>query len=189
VIGLVDRVLAVVAMLVAIRPLMRGALGSRSHLSWKRCVVLLAGGCGALLGVVGLLVVRAHLLGDPQFLPTALGATLVFFGGMLGVSTLMAGRGPTGLSEDAAIRYVTQAGAMFLYLAAPAVTLGLLGLTRLLRATAPWTVAPSQRWAPILEGVLLLVLVAVPRDETVGGLRFVADIRVGSLGSFGVRPG
>lgn len=179
--GLVDRVLAAAAMLVAIRPLMRGALGSRSHLSWKRCVVLIGGGLTALLGVVGLLVVRTVFLGEQQFLPTAFGATLTFFGGMLGVSTLMAGRGEKGLSEDAAIRYVTQAAAMFLYLAAPRVTLGLLGLTRLLRATVPWSVTTHPRWAPIFEGVVLLALVAVPRDETIGGLRFVADFRVGSL--------
>jgi hypothetical protein len=175
--GLVDRVLAAAAMLVAIRPLMRGALGSRSHLSWKRCVVLAGGGTTALLGVVGLLVVRAHFLDEPQFLPTLLGTALTFTGGMLGVSTLMAGRGPKGLSEDAAIRYVTQAAAMFLYLAAPRATLALLGLTRLLRATAPWSVAGPPRWAPIIEGLALLALVAVPRDETLGGLRFVADLR------------
>ena len=175
--GLVDRVLAAAAMLVAIRPLMRGALGSRSHLSWKRCVVLVGGGTTALLGVVGLLVVRARFLDEPQFLPTLLGTALTFTGGMLGVSTLMAGRGPRGLSEDAAIRYVTQAAAMFLYLAAPRATLALLGLTRLLRATAPWSVAAQPRWAPVIEGLALLALVAVPRDETLGGLRFVADLR------------
>ena len=175
--GLVDRVLAAAAMLVAIRPLMRGALGSRSHLSWKRCVVLAGGGTTALLGVVGLLVVRARFLDEPQFLPTLLGTALTFTGGMLGVSTLMAGRGPRGLSEDAAIRYVTQAAAMFLYLAAPRATLALLGLTRLLRATAPWSVAAQPRWAPVIEGLALLALVAVPRDETLGGLRFVADLR------------
>jgi hypothetical protein len=184
--GLVDRVLAATAMLVAIRPLMRGALGSRSHLSWKRCVVLVGGGLTALLGVVGLLVVRARFLGEPQFLPTTLGATLTFSGGMLGVATLMAGRGPKGLSEDAAIRYVTQAAAMFLYLAAPRLTLALLGLTRLLRATVPWSLTAQPRWAPIIEGLVLLALVAVPRDETIGGLRFVADFRVGGLAA---RPG
>jgi len=177
--GLVDRVLAAVALLVAIRPLMRGALGSRSHLSWKRCVVLAGGGLTALLGVVGLLVVRARFLGEPQYLPSLPGSVLTVAGGMLGVATLMAGRGPIGLSEDAAIRYVTQAAAMFAYLAAPRAALALLGLTRLLRATVPWSVTARPRWASIIEGVVLLALVAVPRDPTIGGLRFVADFRVG----------
>jgi len=50
----------------------------------------------------------------------------------------------------------------------------------------PWSLTAQPRWAPIIEGLVLLALVAVPRDETIGGLRFVADFRVGGLAA---RPG
>jgi hypothetical protein len=168
--GLVDRGLAVLAMLVSIRPLLRGALGGRSHVSWKRGVVLVGAGLAALVGVVGLLALRARLLDDPFFLPTWFGGTLAWFGGMLGVAMLIASRPPEGLSEDTAIRYATQAAAMCLYVAAPQLTLVLLGLTRLLRASLPWTVS-ERRWLRLVEGLALLALSAVPREPTLGGLR------------------
>ena len=110
--GLPDRVLAVAAMLVSIRPLLRGTLGARSHLSWKRAVVLLAGGTLAWVGAVGLLAVKAKLLGGPFYVTTWLGGTLAFFGGALGVATLLAGRGPDGMTEESAIDWATQAAAM-----------------------------------------------------------------------------
>jgi hypothetical protein len=178
--GLVDRVLAVTAMLVSIRPLLRGTLGSRSHISWKRAVVLLCGGVSALVAVVGLLAVRAKFLGGPFYLPTELGSALAFFGGMLAVSTLIAGRGENGLTEDAAIRYATQAAAMVLYVAAPHAALALLGATLLLRALVPWTVG-QRRWLAVLQGLALLLLIAVPRDPLLGGLR----VPFASLGEVG----
>jgi hypothetical protein len=169
--GLVDRLLAVAAMLTAIRPLLHGSVGPRSHVSWKRCLVLLAGGLAALLGVVGLLLVWALLLGRTLYAPTWLGGTLAAFGGMLGVATLIVRRGADGLTEDAAIRYATQAAAMCLYLAAPHLALLGLGLTRTLRALLPWTVT-QHRWLHVAEGLVLISLIFVPRDETLGGLRF-----------------
>ncbi|HTE06197.1 MAG TPA: hypothetical protein VK824_08375 [Planctomycetota bacterium] len=171
--GIIDRVLAVVAMLVAIRPLLAGSLGSRSHLSWKRSVVLLFGGGSALVGAVGLLALRNVLFGEHFYLPSWLGGTLAFFGGMLGVSTLIAGRGPNGLSEDSALRSATQAVAMVLYVAAPRPTLALLGLTRLLRSALPWTVSEKRGWR-VVEGLVLLALCLIPRDESLGGLRVLA---------------
>jgi hypothetical protein len=169
--GLVDRLLAVAAMLTAIRPLLHAAVGPRSHVSWRRCLVLLTGGLAALLGAVGLLLVWALLLGLPLYAPTWLGGTLAVFGGTLGVATLIVRRGTDGLTEDAAIRYATQAVAMCLYLAAPRVALLGLGLTRTLRALLPWTVT-DRRWLRAAEGVVMLLLVFVPRDATLGGLRF-----------------
>lgn len=169
--GLVDRLLAVAAMLSAIRPLLHGAVGPRSHVSPKRCLVLLGGGLAALLCAVGLLLVWALLLDRPLYAPSWLGGTLAVFGGMLGVATLIVRRGPGGLTEDAAIRYATQAAAMCLYLAAPHVALLGLGATRTLRALLPWTVA-EHRWLRIVEGVALIALVFVARDATLGGLRF-----------------
>ncbi|MHC5209394.1 MAG: hypothetical protein ACYTG2_01590 [Planctomycetota bacterium] len=177
-IGLVDRLLAVAAMLTAIRPLLHGSVGPRSHVSWKRCLVLLAGGVSALLGVVGLLLVWALLLDRPLYAPSWFGGTLAVFGGMLGVATLIVRRGPDGLSEDAAIRYATQAVAMCLYLAAPRVALLGLGLTRALRAVLPWTVT-EHRWVRLAEGVILIALILVARDATLGGLRFQVQGLVG----------
>ena len=169
--GFLDRILAVGAMLVSIRPLLRGALGARSHVSWKRAVVLAAGGLAALVGVLGLLAIRARLLGGPFYVPTWFGGTLAAFGGMLGVSTLVARRGPAGLSEDQAIRFAVQAAAMSLYLAAPGVALAFLGGTRLLRALLPWT-SGGRRWPRAVEGLVLLGLAFVPRtDAALGGLR------------------
>ncbi len=168
--GLADRLLAVAAMLATIRPLLRGGLGSRSHLSWKRAVVLACGGSAALVTVVGLLALHARLFGGPFFLPTWLGGTLAFFGGMLAVSALIAGRGETGLTEDAAIRCAIQAAAMVLYLAAPRAALVLIGGTLLLRALLPWT-TERRRWPAVLQGAVLLALVAVPREPLLGGLR------------------
>jgi len=171
--GIVDRALAVLAMLVSIRPLLAGSLGNRSHLSWKRSVVLLFGGGSALVGAVGLLALRNVIFGEPFYLPSLLGGTLAFFGGMLGVSTLIAGRGPTGLSEDSALRSATQAVAMVLYVAAPRPALALLGATRLLRSALPWTVSERRGWR-IVEGLALLALCFVPRDASLGGLRVLA---------------
>jgi hypothetical protein len=53
--------------------------------------------------------------------------------------------------------------------------LGLLGTTRLLRATLPWTVTRG-RWWRALEGLAVLALMAVPRDGEVGGLRVATDL-------------
>lgn len=172
--GLADRMLAVIAMLVAIRPLLRGSLGERSHISVKRAVVLLWGGLTALVGVVGLLALRTQLLGEPFYLPTWMGGCLAFFGGMLGVSTLMARRNSSGgLTEDHAIRYATQAAAMSIYVATPIGALLLLGVTRTARSAMPWTVS-QHRWLRLAEGLLLLGLCLVPREPTLGGLRALA---------------
>jgi hypothetical protein len=176
--GLVDRVLIVAAMLSAIRPLLHGAVGPRSRISWKRCLVLLSGGLAALLGLVGLLLVLALLFDRPLYAPTWLGGTLAVFGGMLGVATLIVRRGADGLSEDGAIRYATQAVAMCIYVGAPHVALLGLGLTRMLRAVMPWTVT-QQRWLRVAEGLALLALIFVSRDETLGGLRFQVQGFVG----------
>lgn len=169
--GLLDRLLAVLAMLTAIRPLLAGALGARSHLSWKRGVVLTAGGTLAWVGAVGLLAVRAKLWETTFDVTTWLGATLAFFGGALGVATLLAGRGEHGLTEEAAIDWATQAAAMSIYVAAPRSALALLAGTRLLRALPPGQ--PSRRRAQLLiVGVLLAVTALLPRtDPTLGGLR------------------
>ena len=170
--GLPDRVLAVAAMLISIRPLLRGTLGSRSHLSWKRAVVLLAGGTMAWVGAVGLLAVRAKLSHHGTFFVTTwLGGTLAFFGGALGVATLLAGRGPEGMTEESAIDWATQAAAMSIYVAAPQPALGLLALSRLLRALPP-SLPRRRRTLLLLTGLLFVLLALVPRtDPTLGGLR------------------
>jgi hypothetical protein len=169
--GLPDKVLAVAAMLLAIRPLLRGTLGSRSHLSWKRAVVLLAGGTMAWVGAVGLLAVKARLLGGPFYVTTWLGGTLAFFGGALGVATLLAGRGPEGMTEEAAIDWATQAAAMSVYVAAPQPALALLAITRLLRALPP-SLPRRRRALLLITGLLCVGLALVPRsDPTLGGLR------------------
>ena len=41
----------------------------------------------------------------------------------------------------------------------------------MLRAVMPWTVT-QQRWLHVAEGLALLALIFVSRDETLGGLRF-----------------
>jgi hypothetical protein len=171
--GLTDRLLAVMAMLVAIRPLLRGSFGARSHISAKRAVVLLWGGLAALVGAVGILALRTQVLGEPFYLPTWMGGCLAFTGGMLGVSTLMARRGAGGLTEDHAIRYATQAAAMSIYVATPTGALLLLGVTRTARALLPWTTS-EHRWWRLTEGLALLALCLVPRESTLGGLRSVA---------------
>jgi len=169
--GLPDKVLAVLAMLVSIRPLLRGTLGSRSHLSWKRAVVLLAGGTLAWVGAVGLLAVKAKLLGGPFYVTTWLGGTLAFFGGALGVATLLAGRGPDGMTEESAIDWATQAAAMSVYVAAPQPALGLLALSRLMRALPPSLPRP-RRTLLLVTGLLFVLLAVMPRlDPTLGGLR------------------
>jgi len=179
--GLADRVLAVLAMLVAIRPLLRGSLGERSHISVKRALVLLWGGLTSLVAVVGLLALRTQVLHEDFFLPTWMGGSLAFFGGMLGVSTLMARRGSVGLTEDHAIRYATQAAAMSIYLATPIGALLLLGLTRTARSVLPWTVS-QHRWLRLSEGLALLALCLVPREPTLGGLRALATGLTEALG-------
>jgi hypothetical protein len=169
--GLPDKVLAVLAMLVSIRPLLRGTLGSRSHLSWKRAVVLLAGGTLAWVGAVGLLAVKAKLLGGPFYVTTWLGGTLAFFGGALGVATLLAGRGPDGMTEESAIDWATQAAAMSVYVAAPHPALGLLALTRFVRALPP-SLPRRRRTLLLVTGLLFTALALLPRtDPTLGGLR------------------
>lgn len=181
--GLADKLLAVVAMLASIRPLMHGVLGTRSHVSWRRALVTLAGGFAGTIGLVGVLALKNQLLDLPFYLPTWLGGTLAFFGGMLAVSTILAARAAEGasdgLTEDAAIHTATQAVAMTLFIAAPVPTLALLGMTRVLRATLPWTVSRT-RWPRAVEGTVLLLLCAIPRadDPTLGGLRFVAPSEI-----------
>ena len=177
--GLVDRVLAVAAMLAAIPPLLRGSLGSRSHLSWKRALALVVGGLTALAGAFGLLLIHATVLGGPLYLPTWTGGTLAFLGGGLGVATLIAGRGPAGLSEEAAIRYAALAVGMTLYVATPRAALVLLGSTRLLRGLLP-VEPPRRRWWRVVEGAALMLLCLVPREATLGGLR-VASAILGEL--------
>ncbi|MCB9897219.1 MAG: hypothetical protein H6825_04365 [Planctomycetes bacterium] len=172
---MVDRLIAVTAMLLSLRRLLRGVLGSRSHVSWRRLLALLGGGCVAVLVCVGLLALRSLLLDETFFLPRWLGFTLTFFGGMLGVSAILAGRAPNGMTEDAAIRTATQAVAMSIYVAAPLFTLGFLGVTSTARALLPWTAAQG-RWLRVAEGLLLLALCFVERDPTLGGLRAVAQL-------------
>ncbi len=167
---IVDRVLAVVAMLVAIRPLVRGVIGSDGQMSVRRLAMLVGGGLSAVVAAVGLLAVKALLLNEPTFaVPTWLGGTLAFFGGLLGTSTLLSPRGEDGMSEDDAIRYATQAVAMWTYLAAPRVTLVALGLVRLSRGALPWTLT-SARWTSLVEGGLLIALAFVPREPLLGDL-------------------
>lgn len=173
--GLVDELLAVTAMLVSIRPILRGLHGSSSQISWRRVSVLLGGGLGSWVGVVGLMALEAHFLGRGFYLPTWLGGTLAFFGGMLGASTLMAPRGEKGMSEPQALRGATQSVTMTFYLAEPLVSLGFLGVTRLLRAIFPWTLVRT-RWVGVIEGLVLLALCLVPRDDTHGGLRRPAQL-------------
>lgn len=170
---LVDRLLAVAAMLTAIRPLVQGVLGPRSHVSWRRALFVGAGGCSATLGVVGLLALRTLALGEPFYVPDWLGIALAFSGGMLGASTVLAGRAPDGMTEDRALRTATQAVAMTLYVAAPFLTLLALGVTRLGRGLFPWTVARA-RWSQLIEGLVLVALAFVVRDPTLGGLRRLA---------------
>jgi hypothetical protein len=176
--GLADRVLAVAAMLVSIRPLLAGSTTSSGRLSWRRGLVLGAGGTAAAVALVGLLALEAALLGRTFYLPSLLGGALAFFGGMLGVATLLVGRPPAGLTEDAALRNATLALAMTVYVAAPAAALAFLGLTRLARGVLPWTVTRA-RWVELLEGAVLLLLCLVPRDPTLGGLRFASDLGLG----------
>ena len=169
--GWMDKILAVVAMLTAIKPLLAGALGSRSHFSWKRAVVLIAGGTLAWVGAVGLLAVKAKLMGGPFYVTTLLGAMLAFFGGALGVATLLAGRGPDGMTEESAIDWATQAAAMSVYVAAPQPALALLALTRLMRAVPP-SLARRRRTLLLVTGVIFAALAILPRsDPTLGGLR------------------
>ena len=169
--GLADRTLAVLAMLLAIRPLLRGVLGTRSHLSWKRAAVLLAGGTLAWVGAVGLLAVKAKLLGGPFYVTTWTGGLLALFGGALGVATLLAGRGPSGMTEEAAIDWATQAAAMSVYVAAPQPVLALLALTRLVRALPP-SLSSRRRTLLLVTGLVLAGLAVLPRtDPTLGGLR------------------
>lgn len=179
--GLVDKVAAVAAMLVAIRPVISACKGSDGRLSWRRSLVLAAGGLFALAAVTGLLVVRLLVLDEPNlFLPTRLGGTLSFFGGMLGLATVLAGRPSAGgasirLTEDSAIRHAVLAAAMSVYAAAPTLAAAAAGITWMGRALLPWT--PSEpRWARIVEGGLMLLLCVVPRDGTVGGLRAVSGL-------------
>ncbi|MGQ0553694.1 MAG: hypothetical protein ACT4PU_10800 [Planctomycetota bacterium] len=171
--GLVDRVLAALAMLAAIPPLLSGTLGRRSHVSWKRLATLLTGGAAALVASVGLLLLKAWVFGGPIFLPTWFGGTLGFLGGALGVATLMASRPPDGLSEQTALRAAVMALAMTLYVAAPRPALLLFGGTTLVRGLM--TLSPGgRRWGWVLEGSLWILCSFVPREETLGGLRFAA---------------
>lgn len=147
-------------MLASIRPIMLGAMSSSSHLSWPRLLALLAGAVAAYTWTVGLLALRSYLFESQAFLlPNELGTALTAFGGMLGVAALLARRGENGMSERYAIRCATQAAAMALYVAAPLLAAAALGLTRLLRATMPWTLVKT-RWRGTLEGVALLALCA-----------------------------
>lgn len=169
--GLVDRTLAVLAMLASIRPLLRGTLGSRSHLSWKRGVALGAGAAMGWVGAVGALAVTARLLGGPFYVTTWLGATLTCFGGALGVATLLAGRAPAGMTEEAATDRATQAAAMSFYVVAPQVTLALFGLVQVVRA-APPSLPRRRRAGLLVAGFGSVLLALVPRvDPTLGGLR------------------
>ena len=164
-------------MVTAVRPILRGTLGPRSHLAWKRAAVLGVSGLSAIVGVVGLLALRSLLFEATFLVPTWLGSTLAFFGGMLGMATVLSPRGKGGLSEDGAIRHATQALAMGLYLVAPRLTLLALGGTRLARAALPWTVARA-RWVSVAEGLVLVLLTLVPRTETLGDLLRVVQLPV-----------
>lgn len=172
---MIDRLLAIVAMLVAVRPLVRGVMGSGGRISLRRLALLVGGGLCAVVASVGLLAVKVLLLGDDGLdartflVPSWYGGTLAFFGGMLGTSTLLAPRGPEGMSEDDAIRYATQAVAMWTYLGAPRVTLVALGVVRLSRGAVPWA-STRVRWPRVVEGALLVAFVFVTRDPLLGGL-------------------
>lgn len=147
-------------MLSCLRPLLQGALSTASHVSWQRTLALLAGAVAAYTWTVGLLALRSYLFPEQPFLlPNELGSALTGFGGMLGVASLLARRGEGGMTEPKAIRCATQAGAMALYVAAPVLAAGALGLTRLLRAMMPWTLV-RMRWRGMLEAAVLLALCA-----------------------------
>jgi len=147
-------------MLASLRPILLGAMSSPSHVSWQRVLALLAGAVASYTWTVGLLALRSYLFEEQPFLlPNELGTALTAFGGMLGVASLMARRGAGGMTEQHAIRCATQAAAMALYVAAPVLAAAALGLTRLLRATMPWTLVRT-RWRGTLEAVLLLALCA-----------------------------
>ncbi len=181
---LLDELMAVLAMLTAVPAIQRGLQGSSSQLSWRRTSVLVGGGLGSWVGVTGLMALETHFLGRPFFLPTWLGGTLAFFGGMLGTSTLLAPRGQRGMSEPQALRVATQSVAMTFYLAEPVASLLFLGSTRLLRAAMPWTIVRT-RWRGILEGLVLLALCLAPRDDTHGGLRRPAELGVAAAAPSG----
>ncbi|MFT7465388.1 MAG: hypothetical protein ACI9EF_003754 [Pseudohongiellaceae bacterium] len=172
---LVDELLAVLAMVTAIPAIQRGLQGSSSQLSWRRTSVLVGGGLASWVSVVGLMALETHFLGRGFFVPTWLGSTLAFFGGMLGTSTLLVPRGQRGMSEPEALRVATQSVAMTFYLAEPVASLLFLGATRLFRAAMPWTIVRT-RWLGILEGLVLLALCLAPRDETHGGLRRSSEL-------------
>ncbi len=178
---LVDKLAAVVAMLVAIRPIIAACSSTSGQLSWRRALVLMSGGVFALAAVTGLLVVRLLLLDEPNlFLPTRLGGTLTVFGGMLGLATVLAGRRTAigegiRLSEDSAIRHAVLSMAMSIYPAAPTLAAAAAGITYLGRSLMPWTRSHAG-WARIVEGSLMLLLCIVPRDETVGGLRAISGL-------------
>lgn len=171
-------------MLSSLRPILLGALSTTSHVSWQRMLALLAGAVAAYTWTVGLLALRSYLFSEQPFLlPNELGSALAAFGGMLGVASLLARRGEGGMTEQNAIRCATQAGAMALYVAAPVLATGALGLTRLLRATLPWTLV-RMRWRGTLEAAVLLVLCAahaLASDSAfgsleLGGLRLSASL-------------
>ncbi len=145
-------------MLASVRPILHGAMSSSNRVSVPRVLALLAGAVASYSWTVGLLALRSYAFEDQPFLvPNELGTALAAFGGMLGVAAMISKRGPEGLSEQQAIRCATQAGAMALYVAAPALATAALGLTRLLRSSLPWTLVPTRRQG-MVEGIVLLAL-------------------------------
>ncbi|GJM22293.1 MAG: hypothetical protein DHS20C15_22080 [Planctomycetota bacterium] len=181
--GLVDRVLAVTAMLLSLKAVLHGSSGPGNQPSWRRLMVLAGGALAGPVGAVGLLALRFQLLDDgPFFLPDVLGVTLAAFGGLLGVATLLARRADSGavekrergLTEDQAIAHATLSATMILYVALPVFALCFLGLTRLMRAALPFTI-DRNRTRHLVEGLVMIGLAAVPREHTLGGLRQLAN--------------
>jgi hypothetical protein len=56
---LLDKLFAVLAMLTAIQPLLKGVMSSSSHLSWPRLLAMLAGGVASFTWTVGLLALSS----------------------------------------------------------------------------------------------------------------------------------
>ncbi len=164
-----DHLLAVLAMFISGKVVVRGSLGSHGVPSWRRMAIILLGGCFAVFGLVGLLVCRTLLLGETAFLlPTSLGAMVAFFAGLSGAGVMLIPRGEGGMTEYGALRAASFSIAMWCFPAFPRFALIALGSIRLVRSLLPSAVTNSRNlW--VAEGVLMILLGSLP--STVMGER------------------